>query len=142
MDKYVQILKQNNLKVTPQRLEILRYLDRHRTHPTADEIYTKLKQTTPSLSKTTVYNSLEALIKHHIIQSLSISPTETRYDFKEDMHHHFLCTECGAIYDIDYQCPNIKEIRAEIEACGHHIGQVHGYFKGICKKCLKKEVTN
>ena len=81
-EKYVKVLKENSIKITPQRLEILRYLDENRTHPTADQIYTGLKEKNPSLSKTTVYNSLEILGKHGIIQSLTISGSESRYDFK------------------------------------------------------------
>ena len=42
-EKYVKLLKENSIKITPQRLEILKYLDEHRKHPTADQIYVKLK---------------------------------------------------------------------------------------------------
>ena len=50
------------------------------------------------------------------------------------MHHHFLCNICGDIIDIDIKCPNIDRIIRE----GHRIDEVHGYFKGICKKCINK----
>jgi len=139
LEKYVDILRKNNLKVTPQRIMILKYLDSHRTHPTADEIYISLKKSIPSLSKTTVYNSLDTLKEHGVIQTLSICGSEHRYDFKHDMHHHFLCTKCGRIYDIDFKCPNIKKIKLELEESGHCIEEVHGYFKGICKDCIAKE---
>ena len=135
MDKYVKILKDKNLKITPQRLAILQYLEKNKTHPTADQIYKELKNKNPSLSKTTVYNSLDILRQNEIIKSLTICGSEYRYDFDNDLHHHFLCTKCGRIYDIEYKCPNIELIHAEIEKSGHHIGEVHGYFKGICKVC-------
>jgi len=133
-EKYVNQLKKNNLKVTPQRLEILKYLDEHRTHPTVDEIYNKLKKNNPSLSKTTVYNSVEILDEHGLIQSITITGNEVRYDFKQEMHHHFLCKQCGEIIDIDVACPRLGKMLE----CGHEVQEVHGYFKGICKKCLKK----
>ena len=138
MEKYTKILKEKNLKVTPQRLIILKYLGEHFTHPTTDEIYSKLKSNNPSLSKTTVYNSLEILEKHGVIQSISISGTELRYDFKQGMHHHFLCKKCGRITDIDIECPNLGKMLD----CGHNIDEVHGYFKGICKSCNEKEKSN
>lgn len=134
LDKYVTILKQNQLKITPQRLAIMKYLDESRTHPTADRIYIDLKEKNPALSKTTVYNSVETLKEHGIIQSLTISGSELRYDFENKMHHHFLCTKCGTIIDIDIECPNIGKM---LES-GHKVEEVHGYFKGICKKCMKK----
>jgi Fe2+ or Zn2+ uptake regulation protein len=134
-EKYVTLLKKNQIKITPQRLEILKYLDKHRTHPTVDEIFIALKEENPSLSKTTVYNSVDVLKEHGIIQSISISGFEQRYDFKQGMHHHFLCNKCGRITDIDIECPNLGKMLAT----GDKIEEVHGYFKGICKKCLRKE---
>ena len=132
--KYVKMLRENSIKTTLQRLEILRYLDDHRTHPMADQIYLDLKEKNPSLSKTTVYNSLKIFKEHGIIQTLTISSSEIRYDFKCTIHHHFLCKKCGRIIDINSSCPHIEKIRKE----GYQIDEVHGYFKGICKKCIKK----
>ena len=134
-EKYVKLLEENSIKITLQRLEILRYLDDHRTHPTADQIYSNLKEKNPSLSKTTVYNSLEIFKSRGIIQTLTISGSELRYDFKHSIHHHFLCKKCGKIIDIDSSCPHIEKIRGE----GYQIDEAHGYFKGICKECLQKE---
>ena len=135
LEKYVKLLKEKQIKITPQRLEILRYLDEHRTHPTVERIYSELKEKNPSLSKTTVYNSVETLKEHGIIQSLTISGSEQRYDFKHEMHHHFLCKKCGEIIDIDIKCPNLGKILE----LGHRVDEVHGYFKGICKKCMGQE---
>jgi len=132
------LLKQHNLKATPQRLQILHYLHTHHTHPRAEEIYTALKRTTPSLSRTTVYNSLEALKKEHIIHAVTITGSETRYDARIDAHHHFFCTTCHTIIDIDLTCPNIQRI----EGGGYCIEEVHGYFTGICPACAKKQEKN
>ena len=135
LDKYVKILRNNNIKITPQRLVVLEYLDKNCNHPTADEIYCFLKKKNPSLSKTTVYNALETLCKHRIIQSLTISGSELRYDLDHGLHHHFYCRNCGAIVDIELKCPNIEKMKQY----GHEVEEIHGYIKGICKKCLKRE---
>jgi Fe2+ or Zn2+ uptake regulation protein len=134
LEKYVKILKEKNLKVTPQRLIILRYLGENFTHPTTDKIYSDLKSNNPSLSKTTVYNSLEILEKHGIIQSITISGSELRYDIKQGMHHHFFCKKCGKIVDIDIECPNVERM----SLYGHKVEEIHGYIKGICKECMKR----
>lgn len=134
LEKYVTILKQNQLKITPQRLAIMKYLDENRTHPTADRIYIDLKEKNPALSKTTVYNSVETLKEHGIIQSLTISGSELRYDFENKMHHHFLCKKCGNIIDIDVECAFLNKFLHG----KHRVDEVHGYFKGICEDCLKK----
>jgi len=135
LKKYVEILKKNNIKITSQRLNVLQYIDKHRSHPTADQIYTDLKTNNPALSKTTVYNTLEALEKHGIIKAITISGSELHYDLTEDnMHHHFYCKRCGKIIDIEITCPNIEKM----SEYGHKVEEIHGYIKGICKECLKK----
>ena len=135
-EKYVDLLKEKSIKITPQRLEILRYLDKNRNHPTAYQIYTDLKKNNPSLSKTTVYNSLEILNKCKIIHTISITGLESRYDIKNIIHHHFMCKKCGRIIDIDIECPNIRKTLEQ----GHKIEEVHGYFKGRCRECIEKEI--
>lgn len=134
-EEYVEILKKHDLKITTQRIMILDYLNTKMNHPTVDTIFQELKKTYPSLSKTTVYNSVEILEKHGIIQSISISGSEKRYDLRTDMHHHFICNKCGLIIDIDIACPNVNKTIID----GHKIRSVEGYFKGICKTCLEKE---
>ena len=141
VDKFVELLKAHGLKITPQRLEILKYLEKNRTHPAAEKIYSDLKKKNPSLSKTTVYNSLEVLSEHNIIQELTISKLESKYDFKSTPHHHFLCNKCGRIIDMDGKCPyNDCPFLDKIFRSKHRIEKVHGYFKGTCEQCLKKKV--
>jgi Fe2+ or Zn2+ uptake regulation protein len=140
LNKYVKILKENGIKITPQRLEIMKYLDDHMTHPDAEKIYSDLKKKNPALSKTTVYNTLETLRKYNIVQVLTISESELRYDFKNTLHHHFLCKSCGKIIDIDVECPNLnKMLKGK-----YMVDEVHGYFKGICNDCRgkRKKVTD
>jgi Fur family peroxide stress response transcriptional regulator len=134
LNKYVKILKENGIKVTPQRLEIMKYLDEHRTHPHAEKIYSALKKKNPALSKTTVYNTLDMLRKYNIVQVLTISESELRYDFRNTLHQHFLCKNCGKIIDIDIECPNLnKMLKGK-----YKVDEVHGYFKGICNVCRGK----
>jgi Fe2+ or Zn2+ uptake regulation protein len=132
--EYAQLLKDNALKVTTPRIEVLKYLDHHRTHPTVEHIYKALKIKHPSLSRTTIYNTLEILKKHDLVQVLSISASESHYDLKRELHHHFLCTRCSRIIDIEITCPNLDRILRG----GHRVDEVHGYFRGVCSTCLKK----
>jgi Fe2+ or Zn2+ uptake regulation protein len=134
LNKYVKILKDNDIKITPQRLEIMKYLDENRVHPDVDQIYSDLKNENPSLSKTTIYNTLEMLRKNNIVQVLTISESELRYDFSKTLHHHFLCKECGRIIDIDIECPNLNKMLNG----KYMVDEVHGYFKGICNTCRGK----
>ena len=138
MEKYIEILKNKNLKITQIRLEILNYLDKNMNHPSVDKIYSDLKKHIYSLSKTTVDNTLETLSEARIIKQLTINPQEYRYDFKNDSHHHFQCKNCKKIYDINIECPYSAELNKKTKEQGHKIEEIHGYFKGICKKCLNE----
>lgn len=133
LEKYADMLREKDLKVTPHRLGVLRYLDENRTHPTADDIYRALKKNSPSLSKTTVYNVLDVLEDREMVDVLTISGIEARYDLKMHPHQHFMCKSCGRIIDIyvERHCLDCFPEK------GHKVEEVHGYFKGICRDCLK-----
>lgn len=134
-NKFKQVLQKVGLKPTYQRLRILEYLEKHEVHPTVEMIYHALLPEIPTISKTTIYNTLNALVEKGIIHALTITGTETRYDYKSFPHHHFLCKRCGKVIDIDIQCPYLEKR----ELGGHKIEELHGYFKGICKECLRKK---
>ena len=133
--KNKELLQAEGLKPTYQRLRILEYLEKHSTHPTVEMIYEDLIKEIPTISKTTIYNTLNALLEKGIINAITITGTETRYDHKVFPHHHFLCKRCGKIIDIDIKCPYVEKKEFD----GNKIEEIHGYFKGICKECLKKK---
>jgi Fe2+ or Zn2+ uptake regulation protein len=135
MDKCTAVLKKCGLKMTAPRLEIMQYLNKHHDHPTAAKIYSELKKKNPSLSRTTVYNTLETLAKHSVLQVIFITENEMRYDCNTQMHHHFVCKACGTIMDINVKCKFLDEmLNGE-----HEVQEVHGYFKGICAYCNGKK---
>ncbi len=135
MTKYKKILEENGLKPTYQRIKVMEYLDKHiDTHPTAEVIFEAIVDKIPTMSLTTVYNTLDALVKKKIVCEITITGTETRYDIIASPHHHFLCKKCGHIYDINITCPQAG--RHSID--NHRIDETHGYFKGVCRDCLSK----
>jgi len=86
------------------------------------------------LSLTTVYNTLSSFSKVGLVSAVTITGTELRYDVITTPHHHLLCRLCSRIIDIDVACPNAY--RKSIN--GYKIEEAHGYFKGICRECLRK----
>lgn len=124
------------MKPTHQRIVILDYIYKHKTeHLTAEKIYEALVKKMPTLSLTTVYNTLSSFLKAGLVSAITITGTEVRYDIAATPHHHFLCRECGKIIDVDIRCPVAR--RKNIRGC--KIEEVHGYFKGLCKECVKKQ---
>lgn len=136
----VKRLQDHHIKPSVQRIAIMNYLMEHRTHPTVDEIYTALSPVMPTLSKTTVYNTLKLLSEQGAAKTLTIDEHNTCYDADTLSHSHFLCKRCGKIFDVEDDC-NIRE-KIDMEMNGHNIQEVHYYYKGICKHCTEKEHLN
>jgi len=135
MESYENLLKYN-IKPSMQRMAIMKYLMEHRTHPSADEIFTALSPAMPTLSKTTVYNTLKLFAEQGAALMLTIDDRNANFDADTSTHGHFFCKQCGRIYDINL--PTATEIESQGGAEGHHISETHLYYKGICKSCLKK----
>ena len=91
-----------SFKVKPsvQRLAIMDYLLTHRTHPSIEEIYLALCDDIPTLSKTTVYNTLKLFVEHGAAQMLTIDEHNVCFDGDISLHAHFLCKKCNKIYDL------------------------------------------
>ena len=88
------------MKMTPQRMAILNFLDGNLTHPSAADIFREISANFPTMSMATVYNTLETLVQKGLIQELGIDPYKKRFDPNPDHHHHLICIHCREINDI------------------------------------------
>lgn len=132
---FKDILQDKGVKPSLHRMKILEYLIEKKNHPTVDMIFKDISGEIPTLSKTTIYNTLTTFVENGIAQAITIEDNEVKYDAIVDDHAHFKCTRCGTIYDInmDTKISSIKTLS------GHIINERHMYFKGICKQCQKKK---
>ena len=138
VEKLTDTLKNNRLKITPQRLMIFKVLENNTSHPSAEEIYKKVKKVYPSVSFTTIYKTLETLRDLGEIKELTIDKDRKHYDPDMGVHHHFICSECKEIYDIheDFTA-NIKldaSLRKDFSVSGFQIS-----FFGVCNKCSSSD---
>lgn len=135
MSDVIGHLKNNGIKPSFQRIKIFEYLITKENHPTVEMIYKELVNEIPTLSKTTVYNTLNLFVNKKIANIIIIEENETRYDAHMNTHGHFKCEKCKTIYDIE-----IDSKISEIESLGKfQIDEQHIYYKGICKKCLQNQ---
>ncbi len=134
MEKIIARLKKKGVVLTPQRLAVAKLLEGTVTHPTADEIYRKLRKRYPTISQATVYTSLEILKQAGEIQELTIRKEKTCFDPNPRSHHHFSCRQCKKIFDIEISCPVAEKEWLD----GHKVEEVQAYFYGICADCLDK----
>jgi len=123
-----------HIKLTPQRLAILSFLDGNKSHPSAEEIYRAVLKNFPTMSFATVYNTLEALKNKGTLQELKIDSEKRRYDPDISAHHHLICTKCKSILDIhkDIRIDLSEEMTQGFELSGNSIE-----FYGLCQKCQK-----
>jgi Fur family peroxide stress response transcriptional regulator len=133
IDSLAKTLIKKNIKPSYQRIKILEYLIMKRNHPTVDRIFNDLVKEIPTLSKATVYNTLDLFKKENLARVVTIENNETRYDVEVISHGHFKCEICGNIYDFDVNIDNLPVDALE----NFKINEKNVYFKGICPKCLK-----
>ena len=126
--------KEKSMKQTPQRLAILECLKGNKNHPSAEDIFLKVKKKFPTMSFATVYNNLEAMKKRGSLHSLTIDSERMRYDPNTSYHHHLICVDCKKIIDVSVNIKlNIPEDqRNDFDILGNHIE-----FYGTCPDCNK-----
>lgn len=133
-------LQAHGIKPSLQRMAVMTYLIEHRTHPTADEIYTALHPSIPTLSKTTVYNTLKLLTEKGAALQLTIDERNCCFDADTSPHAHFLCTRCGRVYDM-------KLNQAELIKCAcvpdnFQTEEAQLYLRGCCPRCAAQNKDN
>lgn len=125
-------LTRQRIRLSARRAKVLEYLCSHLDHPTVDEIYANLLKEVPTLSKTTVYNTLHVLIDAGLLRELTIDDHQVRYDIVTEDHGHLKCVECGAIFDFKVNPGSL----ASDELAGFKVLDRNVYLKGICPTCI------
>jgi Fur family peroxide stress response transcriptional regulator len=93
----------NGLRMTRQRQEVYRFLMGERSHPTANEVFIRIKEALPNVSLATVYNCLEALVQHNVIRQVNFDREPSRYCSNLDEHGHFHDEKTGTIHDVKFK---------------------------------------
>lgn len=136
-----QTLREAGLKATPQRLAILRALAGDVTHPTAQELFERLRTDFPTLSVATVYNTLSALTRMQRCVPLELGGP-VRFDPNVSAHDHAVCERCGGIRDV--MQPEAAAAggdttleRAEPTLTGFRVRRIERIYRGLCAQCAE-----
>lgn len=127
-------LKRAGLKLTPQRMAIVRELAGDRTHPTAQELFERLRPTFPTMSFATVYNTLDSLAELGLVGSLRLG-SAVRFDPNTGLHHHAVCDSCGAVVDLPAGPPSAALKKTIEAASGFAIRAEERTYRGLCSRC-------
>ena len=128
---YVTALKQHELKVTPQRLEIIDIMYRY-GHITIEKLYALLKDKFPSLSLATVYKNLNIMHEKMFVTEVKIPNQKSVYEITKKEHSHLVCQKCHNVFDIDLDLLHVKQ-QNDFE-----VDFASVVLNGVCKKCATK----
>lgn len=127
-------------RLTSQKKIILDYLMSVKSHPTADQVYYRVKKKLPRISIGTVYRILKNLDEKNKAQTI-LSKRAAHFDANTAPHTHFICQKCDKVFDIFdecYKCGILEKKKTKV-------GKINNYkilFYGICKNCKKQKKLN
>ena len=142
-DSLKEDLKKKGYKLTPQRRSIVDAIIKNEgEHLTAEEIYDEVKLTCPEIGLATVYRTILLLEEIGVIYKLDLNDGCSRYELvhseEEHRHHHLVCNECKAVFEV--QDDLLDELEERIEnTYGFKILDHSVKFFGICANCCKKQ---
>jgi Fur family peroxide stress response transcriptional regulator len=127
-----QRLADSGLRTTPQREIVYDVLLKKRDHPTADEVFARVKSEMPTISLATVYNCLETLVQCDLVRAVNFERGPTRYCPNLAPHAHFHDEQTGATHDIELPSGLLDRVNAVLPA-GYDAKSVEIIFRGKAK---------
>ncbi|MEW6511065.1 MAG: transcriptional repressor [Bacteroidota bacterium] len=141
IQKFVEQCRTAGLKVTPQRLLIYQALLRDESHPSPDKLHRRIKRSHPTISRATVYATLESFERHGIIARLTPLHETVRFDPIVEPHHHIVCVRCKRVtnlLDAELDALSIPEhVRRDNTVLGHSV-----YVNVLCSACRRGGARN
>ena len=142
IDRIKKQLHAASYKLTPQREATVRVLlENEEDHLSAEDVYLLVKEKSPEIGLATVYRTLELLSELKIVDKINFGDGVSRYDLRQEgasrFHHHLICTECGAVEEIQEDLLGEVEKRVEQE-WRFKVKDHRLTFHGICDKCQEK----
>ncbi len=131
-DDFKMLCRENGWKCTVQRRSVFEYLNSNRLHPNVEMVWTNVRKKLPDVSLDSIYRILGDFSAAGLVRRLESGKT-FRYDINTEIHDHFVCSECGSIFDFKHV--DAGPLEQECQA----IGKVQSFeleVKGICNACL------
>lgn len=132
----IERIRSRGLKITSQRIAILKLLEDRKDHPSAEKIFREMKETYPTISFATIYSTAQILQDAGLLQILTIDDRRVFFDPNPAPHAHFLCTRCGALEDVPLGKETLNKIKNSVP---HSLDSVQVYCYGPCRDCEERE---
>ena len=129
-----ELLKEHELKVTPQRLKIISMLEKH-GHSNIEDLYREMLKEFPSVSLATIYKNINQMIENGLVQEVKLPRTKSVYELIKEPHLHMVCDKCHKVEDIVIGAEKIIEEAEKLS--GYKIKESFITLRGICPECKK-----
>lgn len=133
---YLNELRAQGHRITPQRLAILRVLRAAHGHLSPSEIYEKVRPDLPGMTEATVYRTLNFLAEQGLVLVAHVGHGQLVYEIADHDHHHLICRACGRMQEIDHEALKML-YKNFLEKSGYRIDTIHTTFFGLCPECQK-----
>ncbi len=134
MTNYTNLLKEYDLKVTPQRVAIVEELYKN-GHMNIDDLYKKLLSKFPSVSLATIYKNINAMVEKVFLSEVKIPNSKSVYELVKTEHAHLACSSCGYIEDIILDASALLEEVSKLSS--FKVNSTNIVLSGLCSKCSK-----
>ena len=134
-ENFNDVIARSGIRLTPQRRFVYEALMDKRDHPTALEVFMRVKEKMPSISLATVYNCLETLTESGVVKHVNLDRGSSRYCPNPQPHGHFFCDDCGTVFDVPLSGPlhNAWQVPANTLVSHSEIT-----LRGLCATCAQK----
>ena len=137
LEAFADACRQNGIKATHQRTEILRELAGTEDHPDVETIYRNVRRRVPAISLDTVYRTLKLFEDKGLIVRMGAMRERARFDANTKQHHHFVCTCCGIVRDFNDPSLDGLDASPDIPELGQ-VDSVYVELRGICRTCRER----
>ncbi|MCG3172546.1 MAG: hypothetical protein GMKNLPBB_00700 [Myxococcota bacterium] len=111
MERVTKLLREHHIQPSAQRVAVGGYVLFTEEHPSAEQVWERVKENFPWLSRATVYNTLNLFVKKGLIRELIITEGKSVFDPRLDPHHHFVDEESGDILDIPFDTLEVRRLK-------------------------------
>lgn len=137
LEHFKEVCRHEGLKLTHQRMVIFEEVAKSRDHPDADTVFKSVRDKVPTVSLDTVYRTLWMLNAVGLITTVGPPREKVRFDGDVSPHHHFVCSRCGAVYDVPGPAFGPIQAPDEIEGIGQ-VESVRLELRGRCRRCASQ----
>jgi len=137
---FIDYLKQNDLKNTPERMIILQEIIKLDKHFEAENLFEHIKTMNIKVSRASIYRTLDLLVQCGLVNKINFDNSCFYYEttINKSSHDHFICNECGKI--IEFYYPELENIHTKlIEKFELDINDYSHQIYGLCKECNQKK---